>query len=475
MNTATPDFHLDNPVFKTVSQAARKLGVKAYVVGGYVRDCLLEKPNDDIDIVVEGSGPDLAQEVADMLKCRVSIFKRFGTAMVHPKGGAEIEFVGARKESYTPDSRKPVVECGSIYEDQLRRDFTINAMSFSLQEEDFGTLIDPFDGVSDLEKGLIRTPCNPDITYSDDPLRMIRAIRFATRLGFEIVPESFEAIKRNRGRLSILSPERVHEEINKILMTDNPSRGFLLLDKSTLLELIIPALTNLKGVETLDGRGHKDNFAHTLQVLDNVSRHSDNLWLRWAALLHDVGKASTKRYDKNLGWTFHGHEVVGASMVYEIFKYLSLPLNEKMKYVQKLVFLHLRPIALVQDVVTDSAVRRLLFDAGDLIEDLMTLCEADITSKNEKTVARNLANFKLVRKKMLEVEERDRIRNFQPPIDGALIMKTYGIPPCSEIGQIKEVIKNAILDGEIPNDYDAAYALMRKVAAEMGLKEVSEA
>ena len=436
------------PVFGIISEEAEKMGVRAYVIGGYVRDMILGRPSKDIDVVVEGDGPALARRVGARTGSNVAIFARFGTAMIHSSEGEEVEFVGARKESYSKDSRKPNVCPGTLRDDQLRRDFTINALSFSLQKEDMGTLYDPFNGLEDLRRGLIRTPLDPDTTFSDDPLRMVRAIRFATQLGFTIVPEAMDSIRRNRGRMSILSPERVSEELHKILMSPKPSVGFDLLDQTTLLELVLPEISGLKGVETQDGRGHKDNYRHTLQVVDNIVPHTDNLWLRWAALLHD-----------------------GAKMVYQVFKYLRMPLNEKMKYVQKLVFLHLRPIALVQEEVTDSAVRRLLFDAGDDIDDLMTLCEADITSKNDRTVARHLANFQLVRQKLQEVEEKDRIRNFQPPVTGEMIMSIYGIPPCREIGIIKEYIKDAILDGRIPNDHDAALALMREKAAELGLKE----
>ena len=462
-------FKLDNPIFEVISQEAEALGVKAYVIGGYVRDCILGRGSKDIDVVVEGSGTELAKRVGARIHSNVSVYARFGTAMVHNSKGEEIEFVGARKESYSADSRKPEVEQGTLRDDQLRRDFTINALSFSLQKGDFGKLYDPFNGLDDLRAGLIRTPLDPDMTFSDDPLRMIRAIRFATQLSFTIVPEAFDSIKRNRGRMAILSAERISEELHKILLSPKPSVGIDLLDQCTLLELIMPEVFNLKGVETCNGKAHKDNYYHSLQVLDNVAENSPSLWLRWAALLHDIGKPSTKRYENGIGWTFHSHEVVGANMVYHLFKHLRMPLNEKMKYVQKLVLLHLRPIALVQEEVTDSAIRRLLFDAGDDVEDLMTLCEADITSKNDRTVERHKKNFVLVRQKMKEVEERDNIRNFKNPITGELIMEYFNITPGKEIGLLKEAVKKAILDGEIENGYDAAFEYMKVKAAELGL------
>ena len=459
---------LKNEVFGIVSKAAEEEGVRAFVIGGFVRDAFLGRPSKDIDIVVEGSGIALAKRVGKIVGSKVAVYSNFGTAMLHYKG-VEVEFVGARKESYDRNSRKPVVEDGTLEEDQQRRDFTVNALALSLQREDYGSLVDPFGGIRDLHNGLLRTPLDPDTTYSDDPLRMIRAIRFATQLSFTIVPESFEAIKRNKERLDILSLERINEELNKILLSPKPSVGFLLLEESGLLEKILPQLCNLRGVETMDGKGHKDNFAHTLQVVDNIASTTDNLWLRWAALLHDIGKPLTKHYDPEIGWSFHNHDFVGGKMIPGIFRQLKMPLNEKMKYVQKLVQLHLRPIALVQDEVTDSAVRRLLFDAGDDINDLMLLCEADITSKNENKVKRIKSNFQLVRKKLVEVEEKDRVRNFKNPITGELIMQRYALPPCNTIGIIKEYVKEAILDGIIENNYEQAFQLMEKKALELGL------
>ena len=459
---------LSNGIFRIVSQIAKEAGVRAYVIGGYVRDCFLQRHCKDIDIVVEGSGIEIAAKVAERVKSKVTVFKRFWTAIFRYKG-MEIEFVGARKESYRADSRNPIVENGTLEDDQKRRDFTINALAFSLQEEDFGNLVDPFDGVKDLQAGLIRTPLDPDTTYSDDPLRMIRAIRFASQLSFSIVPESLESIRRNRKRLEILSRERISDELHKILLSPKPSVGLRLLEETELLPEILPQISRLKGVEMVDGKGHKDNFAHTLQVVDNVAEKSDNLWLRWAALLHDIGKPQTKRFEPSVGWTFHSHDFIGAKMVPGIFKQLKMPLNEKMKYVQKLVQLHLRPIALVQDEVTDSAVRRLLFDAGDDIDDLMTLCEADITSKNDRVVLKHKHNFAMVKQKLIEVEQKDAIRNFKNPVTGEMIMERYNIPPCREIGELKEYVKNASLDGKIENDITQAYALMEQRAAEMGL------
>jgi len=465
---------LGHPVFSLVSETAGELGVRAFVIGGYVRDCFLGRRNDDIDIVVEGSGIALAEAVAAKTGAKVSVFRNFGTAMLRYQG-IEVEFVGARKESYHRESRKPIVEDGTLEEDQLRRDFTINAMAFSLNSEDFGALVDPFGGIRDLAAGIIRTPLDPEQTYSDDPLRMLRAIRFVVKLStedhpFTIVPESLEAMRSMSDRLKILSAERIAEEVNKMLSTPRPSEAFRLMESTGLLEQFLPELTKLKGVETVEGKGHKENFSHSLKVLDNVAEVSDKLWLRWAALLHDIGKPASKRYTPGGGWTFHGHEVIGARMVPAVFSRLRLPIDE-MKYVQKLVNLHLRPIALVDEGVTDSAVRRLLFDAGDDIDDLMILCNADITSKNPVKVARLRANFELVKKKLVEVEAKDAIRNFKNPITGDMIMEIYGIGPCDTIGKIKEYVKEAILDGVIPNEQEAAERLMREKAAEFGLKE----
>ncbi len=461
---------IDDSLFRLVGEIARERGVKAYVIGGFVRDYYLCRPSTDIDIVVTGSGVELARELGRRLHTPVSVFKTFGTAMLR-SGDREVEFVGARKESYSHDSRKPAVEEGTLRDDQLRRDFTINAMAWSLNEEDYGALVDPFDGTGDMERCIIRTPCDPDKTFSDDPLRMIRAVRFATQLGFDIAPETFEAIERNRGRVEILSAERITAEINKILMSPVPSIGFQLLDMTGLLELLFPELAALKGVERRGKWAHKDNFQHTLKVLDNVARASDDLWLRWAALLHDVAKPLTKSFDPVGGWSFHGHEVLGSRMVTRIFRRMKLPMDQKLKMVEKLVSLHMRPIFLVEDTVTDSAVRRLLFEAGDDIDKLMALCEADITSGDPAKVQRYLKNFAIVRKKLVEIEEKDRIRNFQPPISGDMIMQIYNIPPCAEVGTIKAAIKEAILEGEIPNEYDAAYALMEREAAKLGLKK----
>ncbi|WP_296003855.1 HD domain-containing protein [uncultured Alistipes sp.] len=450
------------------------MGLRIYVVGGYVRDHYLRRPSTDIDVVVVGSGIELARALGERLHTKVSVFKTFGTAMLRASG-MEVEFVGARRESYTRDSRKPQVEAGTLEDDQRRRDFTINALAWSLNGDTFGELVDPFEGMYDLEDCIIRTPCDPDVTFSDDPLRMMRAVRFATQLGFDIYPETFDAIARNRERIRIVSRERIATELNKIVASPRPSIGFELLELTGLLELIFPEMHRLKGVERRGQHAHKDNFVHTLKVLDNVAAKSDDLWLRWAAVLHDIAKPLCKSYDPRTGWAFHGHEVVGSKLVPGIFRALKLPLNEHMKFVQKMVFLHLRPIILSEEMVTDSAVRRLLFEAGDDVERLMTLCEADITSGIDAKVKRYLANFELVRRKMKDLEERDRIRNFQPPITGDLIMQTYGIRPCQVIGEIKEIIKNAILDGRIRNDFDEAFALMEQLAAERGLKRVPAA
>ena len=469
--------YLDRKIFRIVSEVARERGVRAFVIGGYVRDCFLGRPSSDIDIVVEGSGIDFARAVGERTGSYVSYFKNFGTAMLHYKGD-EIEFVGARKESYRRESRKPIVEDGTLRDDQERRDFTINAMAFSLQEGSFGELVDPFGGIKDLAAGIIRTPLDPDTTYSDDPLRMLRAVRFATKLStpeltFRIVPESLESMRRMSGRLSILSVERITEELNKMLVTARPSMAFELMEQTGLLEQILPELCALKGVETMEGKGHKENFSHTLMVLDNVAATDGpepKLWLRWAALMHDIGKPASKKFVPGTGWTFHGHDLIGSRMVPKIFQRLKLPLDA-MKYVKKLVWLHLRPIALVDEGVTDSAVRRLLFDAGEDIDDLMTLCRADVTSKNPAKVARVQANFSLVEQKLVEVEEKDRIRNFKNPISGEYVMQVYGLEPCHEIGVLKEAVKEAILDGVIENNFEQADAFMRVKAAEMGLKE----
>ena len=476
MSTVTAQY-VERPIFKIVSKVAAERGVKAFAIGGYVRDCFLGRPSSDIDIVVEGSGIDFATAVGEATRSKVAYFRNFGTAMLRYRGD-EVEFVGARKESYRRESRKPIVEDGTLRDDQLRRDFTINAMAFSLNEDSFGELVDPFGGIKDLAAGIIRTPLDPGTTYSDDPLRMLRAIRFAAKLStpeltFTIVPESIESMRRMADRLSILSKERIAEELNKMLITPRPSLAFRLLDEAELLPQILPQLSALKGVETVDGRGHKDNFAHTLAVLDNVAESDGpepKLWLRWAALLHDIGKAQVKKYVPGTGWTFHGHDLVGSRMVPGIFVSLKLPLEE-MKYVKKLVWLHMRPIALVDDEVTDSAVRRLLFDAGDDIDDLMLLCHADITSKNLEKVRRIHANFELVKQKLVEVEAKDAIRNFKNPINGDYIMELYGIGPCNVIGEIKEYVKEAILDGKIGNNFEEADALMREKAAELGLVE----
>ena len=464
---------LDKKIFHQISEVADEQGVECYVVGGYVRDLFLERPSQDIDVVTVGSGIALAKALAGRLGrgARLSVFSNFGTAHVKFKG-MEVEFVGARKESYSHDSRKPVVEDGTLEDDQNRRDFTINALAVCLNRERFGELVDPFDGVWDMEDRLIRTPLDPDITFSDDPLRMMRCVRFATQLNFYIDEETFEALERNRERIKIVSRERIADELNKIMMTPTPSKGFVELARCGLLPLIFPELAAMEGVEKVKGRAHKDNFYHTLEVLDNICRHTDNLWLRWAALLHDIGKPRTKRFDPVAGWTFHNHNFIGSKMVPDIFRKMKLPMNEKMKYVQKMVELHMRPIVIADEEVTDSAVRRLLFEAGDDIEDLMTLCEADITSKNAQRKQRFLDNFKLVRRKLVDLEERDRVRNFQPPVSGEEIMAVFGLPPCREVGSLKSAIKDAILDGVVPNEHDAAYEFMLRRAVKMGLKPV---
>ena len=462
---------LSSDIFKFIAQAANHLGSNTYVIGGFVRDFMLKRGNaKDIDIVTVGSGIDLALEVSKRLpnKPKVQVFKTYGTAMLRYKD-VEIEFVGARKESYSKESRNPEVSVGTLQDDQNRRDFTINALALSLNKSNYGDLLDPFNGIQDLTDKTIRTPLNPDITYSDDPLRMMRAIRFATQLNFKIEASSLTAISENSHRLKIITKERIVVELNKILVSSEPSIGFLLLEKTKLLSQILPELIALKGVEEVEGQKHKDNFYHTLEVVDNISRSTEDVWLRWAALLHDIGKAPTKRFSKKVGWTFHAHEFVGSKMVYKIFKRLKMPLNNKMKFVQKMVLLSSRPIVLASDV-TDSAVRRLVFDAGEEINDLMTLCEADITTKNPRKFKKYHKNFELVRIKIKEVEERDRIRNFQPPVTGEEIMKAFNLTPCREIGQIKEAIKEAILDGEISNDHKASYNFMIQKGLDLGLK-----
>ncbi|WP_293871985.1 HD domain-containing protein [Flavobacterium sp.] len=466
---------LDNKIFEIISKASQELNLESYVIGGFVRDYLLQRDlKKDIDIVTIGSGIDLALKVSELLsnKPKVQVFKNYGTAMIRYKE-IDIEFVGARKESYVAHSRNPIVENGTLEDDQNRRDFTINALAFSLNKNNYGDLVDSFQGLTDLQNKIIKTPLNPDITYSDDPLRMMRAIRFSTQLNFIIETESLNAIERNKERINIISGERIVDELNKILETSKPSIGFLHLYKTGLLDIILPELTALNNVEEIEGHTHKNNFYHTLEVVDNICPNTDDVWLRWAALLHDIGKAPTKRFNKKLGWTFHGHEFLGGKMVKKIFQRLHLPLNQKMKFVQKMVIMSSRPIVLAEDIVTDSAVRRLVFDAGEDVDNLMTLCEADITTKNPAKFKKYHSNFDVVRKKITEVEERDHVRNFQPPISGEEIMELFDLKPSRDIGVLKEAVKEAILEGEIPNEYQAAYDFVLKRAEKLGLKKVT--
>lgn len=468
--------HLENKIFKIISQAAQELNLECYVIGGFVRDILLDRNHKkDIDIVAVGSGIELALKVSELLpnQPKVQVFKNYGTAMLRYKE-MDIEFVGARKESYTHDSRNPLVENGTLKDDQERRDFTINAMAFSLNSDNFGDLVDPFNGVADLENKILKTPLNPDITYSDDPLRMMRAIRFATQLNFEIESESLTSIAKNKERINIISGERIVDELNKILSSEKPSIGFLHLFQTGLLDLILPELTALNNVEEVEGHTHKNNFYHTLEVVDNICPNTEDVWLRWAALLHDIGKAPTKKFNKKQGWTFHGHEFLGGKMAKKIFERLHMPLNQKMKFVQKMVMMSSRPIVIAEEIITDSAVRRLVFDAGEDIENLMILCEADITTKNSKKFQKYHNNFKIVRQKIVEVEEKDRVRVFQPPISGEEIMELFGLKPGREIGVLKEAVKEAILEGEIPNEYEHAKEFVLKRAEKMGLVRVAK-
>ncbi len=474
LNEEQIKIHFGNKVFSYLSEVLDELSIEGYVIGGYVRDIFLKRPSKDIDVVVVGSGIKVAKALVRKIgapETSLAVYKTFGTAQVK-WGDIEVEFVGARRESYQHDSRKPIVEDGTLEDDQNRRDFTINALAICMNKDRFGELVDPFNGLEDMRNMIIRTPLDPDITFSDDPLRMMRAVRFAAQLRFEIYPSTFESIRQNRERINIISAERIADELNKIMLSPKPSEGLYLMDACGLLELIFPELSALKGVDVKRGVGHKDNFHHTLQVLDNLSQHTDNLWLRWSALLHDIAKPTTKRWEEGAGWTFHNHNFIGEKMIPDIFRRMKLPMNEKLRYVQKMVSLHMRPIVLAEEIVTDSAVRRLLFDAGDDIDDLMMLCDADITSKNSEKVRRFRNNFQLVRCKLKEIEEKDRLRVFQPPVTGEEIMETFGLSPCKEVGQIKSHIKDAILDGVIPNEYEKARELMFKMAAKLGLKPV---